>query len=376
MDSKVYLEEMKKIQQNLLDLLDYEKNIEEKYQNLKNVFDDIKIYDDQYKIKSLMYLLLHICKNHHREEGFFNKIEQILKLFKDSLQKYFSNSELFHIFKSNKRILLFLIEEKIMTLDEFIAKRIIKGKYLDRKYPQYFQPEIQPFLKEKWFPKYDEKNSFNKWVTEIQDEIPSDFYEKRKNGENDDFICRLIQKDSIGEFITYVNKNDYPLKSTIDISKYETNSFLLKKKETTLIEYAAFFGSIQIFKYLYKNEVELTPSLWYYAIHGKDEEIFHILEENHVKLPENESYEQIFKESIKCHHIDAANYIQDNYLENENNTNTKYEMIDGLKYYNFIFIPNDDINETSFHYLCKYDYYILVFNLLNTKNIDVNKILI
>ena len=83
MDSNVYLEEMKKIQQNLLDLLDYEKNVEEKYQNLKNIFDDIKIYDDQYKIKSLMYLLLHICKNHHREEGFFNKIEQILNLFKD-----------------------------------------------------------------------------------------------------------------------------------------------------------------------------------------------------------------------------------------------------------------------------------------------------
>ena len=365
MHSNEYLEEMQKIQQNLLDLLDYENDVEEKYQYLKNIFDDIKIYDDQYKIKSLMYLLLHICKNHHREEGFFNKIEQILKFFIEDLQKYFSNSELFHIFKSNKRILLFLIEEKIMIFDEFIAKRIIKGKYLDRKYPQYFQPEIQPFLKEKWFPKL-----------EIQNEIPAEFYEKRKIGENDDFICKLIQKDLIDEFITYVNKNEYSLKSTINISKYETNSFLLKNKKTTLIEYAAFFGSIQIFKYLYKNEVKLTPSLWYYAIHGKDDEIFHILEENLISISENESYVQIFNESIKCHHIDAANYIKNNYLANENNTNSKYEMINGFKYYNFIFISNDDINEASFHYLCKYDYYILVFILLNTNYININKIII
>ena len=133
MNSKEYLGEMKKIQLNLLDLLDYENEVEEKYQTLKNIFDDIKIHDNEYKIKSLMYLLLHISNDHHREEGFFGKIEHILKLFKDDLQKYFSNSELFHIFKNNKRILLFLIEEKIINFDEFIAKRIIKDEYLKKK---------------------------------------------------------------------------------------------------------------------------------------------------------------------------------------------------------------------------------------------------
>lgn len=147
-----YLGVMKKIQQNLLDLLDFEKNVEEKYQNLKNIFDD-KIRNDHKIIKSLMHLILHISNDHNRTEGFFKKIEQILMLFKDDLQKYFTNSELFNIFKSNKRILLFLIEEKIMNFDEFIAKRIIKKKFLDKKYPQYFQPEIQPFLNENWFPK-------------------------------------------------------------------------------------------------------------------------------------------------------------------------------------------------------------------------------
>ena len=40
MSIEKYLEEMRKIQENILDFIDYETNIEEKYQNLKNIFDD------------------------------------------------------------------------------------------------------------------------------------------------------------------------------------------------------------------------------------------------------------------------------------------------------------------------------------------------
>ena len=52
-------------------------------------------------------------------------------------------------------------------------------------------------------------------------------------------------------------------------SIYETNGFK-KLNDATLIEYAAFFGSIQIFKYLQIKGVKLTPQLWYFAIHGKN----------------------------------------------------------------------------------------------------------
>ena len=98
----------------------------------------------------------------------------------------------------------------------------------------------------------------------------------------------MIREDSIEEFITYDNKNDYPLNSYIKESIFETNDFLIKHKKTTLIEYAAFFGSTQIFKYLYKNEVELTSSLWLYGIHSDNAEIIQLLEENKVEPP-NES---------------------------------------------------------------------------------------
>ena len=121
-----FLEEMEKIQTTLLDFLEHGDNDEEKYQNLIYIFNDIKIYDNQFKIKSLFYLILKISNNHYRETEFFNKIEKILQVFKDDMKKYFTNNELFHIFKSNKRLLLFLFEENMMIMDKSIVKKIIK----------------------------------------------------------------------------------------------------------------------------------------------------------------------------------------------------------------------------------------------------------
>ena len=82
-----------------------------------------------------------------------------LQFFKDDIKTFFSKSAIFNIFKSNKRIILFLIEQQIIVIDEYIAKKITKtDNYNTYQYPQYFQPEIQPFINEKWFPKYDSKD--------------------------------------------------------------------------------------------------------------------------------------------------------------------------------------------------------------------------
>ena len=84
------------------------------------------------------------------------------------------------------------------------------------------------------------------------------------------------------------------------------------------------------------------------------------------------------KESIKCHHNEIADHIQENYLllnneEEEKEEEEEYSIfVNGLKHYNFYFIQNEQINETTFNYLCEYDYYRLVSILLNTMNIDIN----
>lgn len=73
--------------------------------------------------------------------------------------------------------------------------------------------------------------------------------------------------------------------------------FPLINQEVTLIEYASFFGPVQIFKYLYQNGVEKTPLLWIYSIHGDNAELIRILEDHEIK-PEDKTFESCNEESI------------------------------------------------------------------------------
>ena len=405
MSSQEYLNMMKDIQENILIFLEEEAKSEGKLLFLESKFNDTKKSDYKYYLLSIMHLISKIVNNFYRFPNFFAKIEKILLIFKEDIKKYFSNSTVFNIFKSNKRILLFLIEQQIIIIDEYIVKKITKTKkYIKAKYPQYFQPEIQPFINEKWFLKYENsnieeeeenenKNKGNGWVEEIKKELTENFYDKRKEGENDNKICELIRKDLITEFVAHVTRNSVSLNAKIQPSIYETNSFLLRKRFSlkpkksshfqifsrndqkdegfSLIEYAVFFGAIQIFNYLRHEGVELTSTLWPLAIHGQNSEIIHFLEDNHVEL-EDESYKQVFYEAIKCHHNDIANYFINNFLQNdEENSQDTFNKC--LKYYNFAFLKNDFISESSFYNICKYDYCTLVDDLLKDKDIDVNK---
>ena len=62
------------------------------------------------------------------------------------------------------------------------------------------------------------------------------------------------------------------------------------------------------------NNVKLTSSLWIYAIHSRNAELIHLLEENGIES-EDKTFEECLKESIKCHHNDIANYIKENCLD-------------------------------------------------------------
>ena len=329
------------------------------YQNLSfqdfiQYLEDQKIRENPHEIKLILHLISRISQNHHRTEQFFYKIEFILKTFKEEMKKFFSNFGIFNIFKSDKRILLFLFEEGIIILDKTIYYIITSFPYQKRDYPIYFSPEIKAF-----------KNDENRKMDENEFKI---FEEKRKIGENDELIYTLIRKDSIDDFIIYINKTNFSVTSQIKESKFETNSFLMKNNEISLIEYAAFFGAIQIFNYLRLNNVELKPSLWSFAVHGNNPELIHILEENHIEMPKN-----VYEESIKCHHIDIMNYLKNYFFENEAKNDFNL-FVTNLKNYNFVELTtnlmNNEKNFAFFYYCCKYDYFEIVEHLLSHVNIN------
>ena len=186
----------------------------------------------------------------------------------------------------------------------------------------------------------------------------------------------MIRKDSIDEFISYVNLKELNLKNKIKSSFYETNKISINKskygyKMPTLIEYAAFYGSIQIFKYLFLNGAEVNSSIWIYAVHGNNPELFGFLEEK--KVEKNEEIDlKVFEEAIKCHHNDVANYFLTNYLQN-NNDISNITSLNAFKYFNFNFIDENLDNETLFAYACEFDYYFIAELILKTEKIDINQ---
>ena len=355
--------------ENLLNFLEDEEKGEILFLNLNNILDDIKKYNSKHEFTLFLKILLNIYDNHNRNPNFSRKIELILTFFKKEIQRFYSNSDLFNFFKSNKKILLFLIKENMLIIDNCIIKEFLSSqKYYDTNYPQFFLKECEPFFNDDSLFESEEGFLPEYWIEEDELELPENFEMNREIGENENYICKLIRNDSIEEFVAYMTKTNYSLNSEITSSIYETNSFLVKKQSSEnkpkLIEYAAFYGSIQIFQYLMLNGVKLEPTLWLYSIHSNNPDLIHILERNEIQFDPK----LLFKESVKCHHNEIANYIKENYL-----CNFSDDIEYALKYCNFAFIDQDSNMKDYLYSLCIYDYSIFVDLLMKEKDLDINK---
>ena len=250
-----------------------------------------------------------------------------------------------------------------------ILKNIESYDTQEKQYFYYFYPEIKSLIDIK------AREKIEKELLEQNSNIFNNFNENRKIGENDSYICSLIREDSVEEFIAYVNRINLKLTTTISHSIFETNIFLIEQEKTSLIEYSAFFGSIQIFQYLLFNNVEPTPSLWLYAIHSNNAELIHLLEENNVE-PEDENYEIILLEAIKCHHNEIANYIKLNMIDQNIEKSKKMKFIEkvfdySFHYTNFSYFPDQIKFKFVFIYLCMYDYPSLADLFLKMKKNDI-----
>ncbi|KAK8839584.1 hypothetical protein M9Y10_031943 [Tritrichomonas musculus] len=357
MEIQQFVDSKKELQNIFLRYIDDPDSNQNNFQNLIDCLKSQDLLQNQNELEEFLHFIAKIMKNHRRQPNFFDHIEKVLLYLENDLKRSFTNSEIFTIFKNRKPILLFLIKRKIITVDTSIVKLIRNKEYL-----QFLYPEIKSFIDDDIERRIGEINDIDEMSKDVN------FDEKRRIGENEAYICQLIQSDSIEEFVTFVNQTNMSKNSKIKRSLFETNSFLLKEKETSLIEYAAFFGSIQIFQFLRINEVPLSESLWLYAIHSNNAEMIHILERDKVKPP-NGSYGRCFVEAVKCHHNEIARYIKDNYIQ-ENLKDEKYNSC-SFRYHNFEFIPINFKEDDAFFYLTFYNYQKLVDIYLNSRKDDI-----
>lgn len=373
MDTASFIELMKTVEESLQNYINPENEDEESdFSKFSKMIDGNKIREDKNKLIPFLHLLISISKHQHRCKHFFDKIEKILLFLMEDIKKFLTQIEIFDMFKSSKRILLFLVNQKVIIFNQKMVDEIIVKKFRFYRYMEYFYPEIEQFLKD------GDKFLVN---THYQKDLEQNFEENRKIGENHHKICQLIRDDKLDDFIVFINETNCSINSEIERSIFETNQLLCITEKITLIEYALFFGSIRIVKYLLLKRVKMPSSAWILAIHSNNAEMINLLEDQ--KYLPNTSLD-CFKESIKCHHLNISRYIQDNYIsesdyyhdeEEENGFNTSNITDIGLKNFNFHFIKNTDLYiypGNYLYYLIKYDYTFIANYFLVNLDIDVD----
>lgn len=329
-----YFEEKKELYNCLLSYLENDEVMSDIIKQANSTKDELEHF---------LRLLSSISNNHHRGPGFKDKIEQIIYYYKQDIKRSFSNYELFNIFANNKSILLFLFQKSMLIVDDNINNYILCS---DLEFTAFFLPEIRSFNSPEKIKEIEDAISKN------DENVLKNFEEKRQIGENDSYVCALIRKDLIDEFISYVTQSNISLYSSIQHSIFETNPFLIENN-CPLIEYAAFFGATQIFQYLRLREIKMRNKIFFYAIHSNDADMIHAIEEGGMKITDNK-YEMLFKEAIICHHNQIASYLYNNFI-NEDRI-SKDMLIDwGFLNYNYSIIPDNLTQKDVFFYYCFYN---------------------
>ena len=122
------------------------------------------------------------------------------------------------------------------------------------------------------------------------------------------------------------------------------------------------------------NGVELNPSLWIYTIHSNNGELIHLLEESEIKPPNN-SFNNVYIESIKCHHNEIVEYIENNCLikKSDKNDFSEKRIKSIFHYYNYMYFPVDLDKNHSFYYLHRYNYQKILNLYMNSIKEKIEK---
>ena len=337
MEIELLIQKKKEIYCSLIDFIE---NTD--FESLIEIFEKHSIIKDKEEIIHTLQLLSKISDKHHRLPDFIDKLSKIIQYLIRDKKAQIPDYKIYEIFKNNKRILLLLLKQGFIQPNEEIIIDIMETEDKNNfPYSHYLYSGLKTFIDE------NQTKMIESEIKQRYKEEIANFEEKCEIGENDSYICSLIRKDSVEEFISYVSRTNTPLSIQIQPSIFETNSFLVQNKPT-LIEYAFFFGSIQIIQYLKYSNVSLTDSLWLYAIHSNNAEMIHFLEENEIEPQRNgryrtsnkryqnvscPNYGKIFKESIVCHHNAIADYIKDNFLDETQLDDFRLCIIYNCNYY-------------------------------------------
>ncbi|KAK8878269.1 hypothetical protein M9Y10_005034 [Tritrichomonas musculus] len=367
MEFHKYLHLIKAAYEAILVFIDQDEQTIDESQ-LSELFKQLDISNDKEALSRMIQILISISLDHRQKPDFFNRIHSIIALLSGPIKKTFDNREIFELFKWNKVLLLYVIEQGLVKIDKSISDEIVTTNLIyDINYKFYFYPEIKDYLDSKELSKF--KAKLPKY-----DEF--EFKQEREKGVKNDELMQIIRLDLIDKFTEKTNAEDRPFNFETEFcpSLFETNR-LLNESEVSLTEYALFYGSSKIVDFLFRHKYKMNSSVWLYAVHSNNPYIMSLLMKQKIDY---ESPVTLLEESIRCHHSEAAKFILEKMINDEDrrheietrffNSPTSF----GFQYNNFSSVSEDISLKSAFFYSCQYRYMKMFELLLNSKEIDIN----
>lgn len=249
--------------QEMLDDVD-DDNIEELKKTIHEQASDLTNQNnDRYFWKSLLSLIETSTFARPKKLRFYT---QILTDIIPHIRRLLTGEEMIEIIKNNT-LRLVLLKNECIKLNDFIDLDTISTADF-----KFFSKEM---LDNHFYHENQEPD-----LAKIVSELDKDYDQLRQSGMNTNNVAQMIQNDDIVQFQDFISHTNTNVNSTVPRSIYETNRFLLQERfAPTYIEYAAFCGSMKIFKYLLLNKARIQFIGPRYAISGGNLDIIHILED-------------------------------------------------------------------------------------------------
>lgn len=285
----------------------------------------------------------------------FKELELILDIiihFSTEIKAKTSEIELISICVRFSNGLNYLFDKNFFSISSIIEQSRLSDEIFIT-----FLPEITEYDKE--YSEIREKIFFSKENSELLTEYyqfvknhPKEHIFYRKSNYHPSPLHKAIRNDDIQTFQSILSQNNYSVNHRIEYSFYERLRKTLDEN-MSLIQIAAFYGSLNIFKFLWmQTDIDLNYNLMDYAFAGQNIDIIHYCEE---KCKIGSSYIQpIFTHSPDildyCIYkydneiiVDENDVIQNDLKDFAKNEDNSYEILNSNSLSQAIFSSNFEV---------------------------------
>lgn len=393
------LDVLANLQTSLIEFLDNDEVKDCDFAFFLQKLDESDIVKSSSQMSLFLQCLSNVFNYHYESVSQFNYLQQILEHLSNFITNLLNQNELYSIAIKSKIFLIYLIKSQLLDINFFIKNLIHlspKSQLLHylapevNEYIKLYQNQFDPIVQE-FFSSPDIDDDYNddyendKNPYEALNMDAHEYVKLREKGENTSIFCKEIRENNFEDFNILIEKTGMKINKKIEFQLFDSNDYPIEKdKMPSIFEYAAYKGSIEICKYLTLQQVKIDENSWFCAIHGRNADIIHLLEEHGIKC----NFERAFLYAIKCHNNSIAEYIVDQYLDH---SYLSSGIIECISSYNFSYLKtliarfekDDDKNQNNLQFieiLLKYNYcntidYLIKSNQCENKSEFINLVI-